>query len=85
MTPPLSRRRIGGVLRDAVADGPVLGQRLDEIDEDILRPNAGIVGELFDDAAIKRLLLREAARVVDRQLNDDEIIAARDSEISGCS
>src|SRR5215510_2874169 len=80
-----SRRRVGGVLCEAVANGPVLGQRLDEIDEDILRANAGIGDELLDDAAIKRPLLRQGPRVVDGQLNDDEIIAARDSEIRGAA
>src|SRR5690606_12421291 len=68
-----------------MAKRPVLGQGLHKIDEDILGANAGILSELFDYAAIERLLLGESARVVDGNLNYDEIIATRDSKISGAA
>ena len=64
---------------DAVAKRPVLGQRLDEIDEDILRAKAGACRRVFLRCGDKALLLREGTRVVDGQLNDDEIVAAPDS------
>ena len=41
---------IGEILRHAVAERPVLLRDLDQIDEHVLRPDAGIVLKLFDDA-----------------------------------
>src|SRR5688572_12258223 len=54
-----------GVLRLAFAERPVLLRDFDQIDEHILRPDAGIFFKLFDNAREQRLLLRHAARVAD--------------------
>src|SRR5580658_9188449 len=69
------------VLRLAVAERPVFRKHLDQIDENILRPQSGILGQPFDDAPIELLLLCRRAGVADGDLNDDQIVAALDAEI----
>src|ERR1700679_2172821 len=73
--------RSSDVLRLAMAERPVFRKHLDQIDEDILRPQPGAVGQPFDDAPIQLLLLLHIARVADGDLNDDQIVAALDAEI----
>jgi Bacterial extracellular solute-binding protein len=50
-------RRLYGVLRDTVAERPILFLHFKEIDEHILRPQSGLLREQFDDAGEKRLFL----------------------------
>src|SRR6185312_11562631 len=70
-----------GVVRDTVAERPVLLGHLDQIDEHVLAAQAGVGGEPLDDAPVERLLLLFAAGVAHRQLDDHKIVAARDAEI----
>src|SRR4051812_35187736 len=67
MSPPClgagERAEDSGVLRFAVAKRPVLLRDLDQVDEHILRPQAGLVPKLFDDATEQRLLLLQVPRV----------------------
>src|SRR5262245_65262013 len=70
-----------GILRHPVAERPVLGRYLHQVDEDVLRTKARIRGQALDDPAVKRLLLRRRPRIADRELDDHEIVAARDPEI----
>src|SRR5262245_15238719 len=70
-----------GVLCLAVAERPVLLVHLHQVDEHVLRPDARTVGQTFDDGAIQLLLLCDGARVADRELEDDEVVAAVDPGI----
>src|SRR5262245_27907859 len=69
------------VFSDAVSERPVLRQHLDKADEDILWTQAGILGQLLDDAAVQGLLLSRRSRVAHRELDHHQIIATLDTEI----
>src|SRR6185295_17300549 len=89
---PCSRRRVSNlrtrrkepsqelrdVLRDAVAERPILLLNFEEIDEDVLRPQAGLLREQFDDARKKRFLLIDVARVGDGELDQHQVVGALD-------
>ncbi len=68
-------------MRDSVSEGPVFFHDLDEIDDDIFVPDAGIMREHFGDAGVKRLLLIERAGVIGGDLNQNEIASTRNIEI----
>src|SRR5581483_2741284 len=72
---------VGDVLRDAVSERPVLRQDLDEVDEDVLGADAGILRQVLHDRAIERFLLVTAARVADGELDQHQIVATRDAKI----
>ena len=50
----------------------------EEIDEDVLRPQAGLLREQFDDAGKQRLLLIHVARICHGELDQHQIIGALD-------
>jgi molybdate transport system substrate-binding protein len=54
-------RKLSTVLSDTVAERPVLFLDLYEVDEDVLRPQSGLLHEQFDDARKKRFLLIDVA------------------------
>lgn len=70
------------ILRDAVAEGPVLLRNLDQVDEHVLRTQTGVLTQIGDDGAVERLLLRQGARIRDGELQDDEVAAAGDVQIA---
>src|SRR5262249_52935083 len=71
------------ILRHAVAERPVLLQHFDQVDEHVLRSDARLRPEEIRDARIERLLLRQRSRVVGGDLDDDDVVAAREAEIMG--
>src|SRR5262245_8461613 len=76
------RKRLAlGILRGAIAEGPVLLGHLDQIDEHVLRTQAWVAGKPIDDALVQRLLLLDAAGVADGELDDHEIVAPLDAEV----
>src|SRR5882724_5032162 len=85
MSPPClgagERVEDSGVLRFAATKRPVFLRDLDEVDEHVLRPHAGLFPKLFGDAAKQRLLLLQAACVRDGELDDHQVVAAFDAEI----
>jgi len=60
----------------------VLGEDLDQIDQDVLRSHARISGQVVDDLAIECLFLFDRAGVVGADLDHDQIVAAADPEIA---
>src|SRR5262249_58102879 len=71
----------GRVLGDAIAEGPVLLDDLDEVDEDVLQPDARLLGEIPSDRGEEILLLVEAPAERHRDLNEHDAVRARDAEI----
>src|SRR5258708_17143266 len=70
-----------GVLRDAVAEGPVLLLHLDEIDEDILAPEPDAFVQPIGDRLVEGLLDLDRATFVEGELDDQRVCAAFDAEI----
>ena len=64
------------------SERPVLLLHLDEVDEDVLAPEAGPFGEVVDDAPEELLLLLDGARVADGELNQHQIVRVGDAEIA---
>src|SRR5215471_17427807 len=71
----------GRVLGDAIAEGPVLLDDLDEIHEDVLLPDARLLGEVPRDRGEEILLLLEAAAVRHRDLDEHDAVGPRDTEV----
>src|SRR5512135_547401 len=71
----------GSVLGDAMAEGPVFLGDLDEVDEDVLRPNPRLLGEVSHDRLIKVLLLLERPAGGHRDLDEHDAVAPRDAEV----
>jgi hypothetical protein len=69
-------------LGDAVAEGPVFLFALDEIDEHVLHSQPRIFLKQFRGAGKEGLFLLGSARVVGRDLNDDQIVAIGDTQIT---
>src|SRR5690242_5422819 len=70
------------VLRHAVAERPVLPCGFQQVDEDVLRAQPRVGGELLREALIERLLLRHRVAAVAGDLHDHQIIAALDAEVA---
>src|SRR6266702_3406387 len=75
------RERSERVLRDPVAERPVFLQNFDEIDEHVLAPHARMLGEVVGDALVERFFLLLRPAVGHGELDQNEIVAARDAEI----
>src|SRR5690349_10060328 len=63
------------------AEGPVLLRDLDEVDPDILATHAQ-ARQVLGDAAVERALLRQRAADRQRDLDDDDVVRARDAEVA---
>ena len=66
--------------RRAVAEGPVLALGLDEVDDDVLPRHARLRREPIDDAGKERLLLFGGPAFRCRDLDEDDLVAMRDSQ-----
>ena len=64
-----------------MAEGPVFGLHLNQIDINILRPQSSIFGETRGDVPIERLFLHNCTGIADSNLDDLKIIAALNIEI----
>src|SRR5436190_22350982 len=73
------RRCVG---RFAEAERPVFLRHFDEIDPNVLLALSER-GEVVGDAAEKRALLLQAATCTDGDLDDDDVVGARDAEVAG--
>src|SRR5882724_1486798 len=71
-----------GVLRFAVAERPVLLLHLDQIDENVLAPQAGTGRKTLGDALEQLLLLLEGAGVIRGDLDEDQVARIGNSEIA---
>src|SRR5690349_7180743 len=63
------------------AEGPVLLRDLDKVDPDILTTHAQ-ARQVHRDAAVERALLRQRAADRQRDLDDDDVVRARDAEVA---
>src|ERR1700722_99773 len=70
-----------GVLRYAVAEGPVLLLDLDEIDENVLTPEPDTIVQPISDRLVKGLFDLDGASLVEGELDDQRVCAAFDVEI----
>src|ERR1700722_2397008 len=70
-----------GVLRYAVAEGPVLLLNLDEIDDNVLAPEPDTIVQPISDRLVEGLLDLDCASLVEGELDDQRICAAFDVEI----
>src|SRR5215469_14650054 len=69
-----------GVLRLALAEGPVLLLHLDEVDEDVLSPEPQALVEPVRDCPVEGLLHLGGAPLVEEDLDDDAILRALDAQ-----
>src|SRR5713101_6095051 len=76
-----SRGSILCVLGFAVAERPVLPGYFDDVDEEILRSQAGGFCQKLDDAAEKGALLCGLAAGAHGDLHEDDFIRALDAEV----
>src|ERR1700733_10519975 len=79
----MRRSRSRRVLRDAVAERPVLFLHLDEVDEDVLGPQSDGGLQAVGDSFEKRLLLLDRAAFVPGNLDHHQVVGAVDAEIVG--
>src|SRR3984885_13534920 len=70
-----------GVLRDAIAKGPVLLFDLDEANKDVLSTKAECGREPVGDRLVKRLLLLDRPALVPGDLDNQQVLCAADVEI----
>src|SRR5712691_9538643 len=73
----------GRVLCDAVAEGPVLLLRLDEVDEDVLGAHARRLAQTRRDAREQRFANLDAPARTERDLDEDDAVGPRDAEVAG--
>lgn len=66
-----------------MAERPILLCHFDQADEHIVWPQAGTLAQQLRDAQVQRLLLLQRARVVGRDLDEDQVIAARHAHVGG--
>src|SRR5882762_1156610 len=65
----------GRVLRNAASKRPVLLCDLDQVDHDVLRPRLQLGLDVVDDAFVERLLELDRTPRVQRNLDEDDVIA----------
>src|SRR5580658_6933995 len=70
-----------GVLRDPIAERPVLTFGLDQADEDVLSTEAEGGSEPVGDRLVKRLLLLDRPALVPGDLDNHQVLGAADVEI----
>src|SRR6476660_4055475 len=75
-----SYRIASSKLREAVADGPILCRGVDNVHENVLRPDAGTFAEQFCDPPKQRFLLFHGAGVEHGDLDEHEIVAPGDAK-----
>src|SRR6266851_178430 len=78
-----ARKLASGVLGDAVPEGPVLSLHLHEIDEHVLEPYPKFFVEALRHCFEKGLLQVDGAAFVERYLNKNDAVCARNIEIFG--
>src|SRR5579863_9584763 len=71
------------ILRLPLAERPVFFDDFHQIDENVLRAQAGILCQPFDDTAVERLLLLDATGIAHRHLDEHEVVRAHDVEVFG--
>src|SRR2546428_2460021 len=74
---------VPGVLGDAVPEGPFLSLDLHKIDEHVLEPYPKFFVETLRYCCEKGLLQLDGAAFVERYLNKDDAVCARNIEIFG--
>src|SRR5215471_17554204 len=77
----LRQPRPSSVLRDAVAERPVFLFDLDEVDDDVLAPQADACAEAVGDGLVEGLFGLDGPSVVEGELDDQRVGAALDSQI----
>jgi hypothetical protein len=69
------------VVSFAVPEGPILPTDFDQIDEEILRAQAGGLCQYFGHAFVEEALLLRLAAGAQRDLNKDDAIGPRNAEV----
>src|SRR6266852_4291208 len=74
---------LSDVLRNAVAEGPVLLLHFHQVDEHVLDSNIELGIQALGDAFVEGLLALHTAALGERDLNDDDPVAPPNAEIAG--
>src|SRR5262249_56011028 len=71
-----------GVLRQALAERPILLFHLHQVDEDVVGPQSGVSRQPLGDAGKQPELLRHAAGIADGELDDGQGIGVFVAEVA---
>jgi hypothetical protein len=75
--------RSDGVLRNAVAERPVLFLHFHQIDENIFHAHGQLRVEVFDDGFVEQLFLLQGSAFAQGDLDDHQVVGAPDTQVLG--